>query len=108
MKLLTKKIKEQLLANGRNPDQDHAPVVKLFNPVGGGTWLLNELEDNEDIAFGLCDLGFGFAELGNVSISELQSVTIMGLGIERDLHFKADKPMSEYAAQARKEGRIVA
>ncbi len=27
--------KELLLANGRNREADHYPVVKLFNPAGG-------------------------------------------------------------------------
>ena len=53
-----------LLANGResleNPDFDPAPVVKLFTPDAGATWLLTEIDpDDHDHAFGLCDLGLG-------------------------------------------------
>jgi hypothetical protein len=37
-----------LLANGRetlqNPDFDPAPVVKLFTPDAGATWLLTEID----------------------------------------------------------------
>jgi hypothetical protein len=40
MKLLTDELKTKLLANGVNRDQDHAPVVKFFNPVGSATWCL--------------------------------------------------------------------
>jgi hypothetical protein len=31
----------------------------------------------------------------------------LGLPIERDLHFVADKPLSAYADEARERGRIV-
>lgn len=84
--------------------------MKLFNPVGAGTWLLTELDpDDPDIAFGLCDLGAQCPEFGSVRISELESVRgRFGLGIERDLWFKADKPLSAYAAEARTLGSIKA
>ena len=54
----------QLLANGReslqNPGFDPVPVVKLFTPDAGATWLLTEIDpDHHDHAFGLCDLGLG-------------------------------------------------
>ena len=75
MKLLTESQREQLLANGRNRDRDHPPVVKLFSPTGTATWLVSELDPEEpDVAFGLADLGFGSPELGSFRVSELQSV----------------------------------
>jgi hypothetical protein len=119
MTLLLDEHRERLLANGRfNFDRRNAgekefnfmPVVKLFNPCGAATWLLSELDpEDHDIAFGLCDLGFGFPELGNVSIEELESVKgPLGIGIERDLHFKADKTLVAYADEARVHQRILA
>jgi hypothetical protein len=123
MKLLTDDIRKRLLGNGaarkafaeghfddgdERPEPDFYPVVKLFTPDGGATWLLTELDpDDPDIAFGLCDLGLGFPELGSVSIAELESVRgKLGLPIERDLHFTADKTLSAYADEARRLGRI--
>jgi Protein of unknown function (DUF2958) len=90
--------------------EDFRPVVKLFCPWSGATWLLTELEPRDpDIAFGLCDLGMGEPELGNVSIMELKAVRGPGgLTIERDLYFKADKTLAAYASEARAEGRITA
>ena len=39
-----------------------------FTPDAGATWLLTEIDpDDHDHAFGLCDLGQGFPELGYVS-----------------------------------------
>jgi hypothetical protein len=119
MKLLLDEQREQLLANGKANtilrdhgmnEQDFQPVVKLFCPWGAATWLLSELDpEDPDIAFGLCDLGMGFPELGNVSLGEMESVTGPGgLRIERDLHFKADKTLSAYAEEARLHQRIVA
>ncbi|QFZ84674.1 DUF2958 domain-containing protein [Variovorax paradoxus] len=111
-KLITDEQRALLLANGResieNSHFDPLPVVKLFTPNAGATWLLTEL-DAEDVAFGLCDLGQGFPELGYVSLTELESLRgRWGLPIERDLHFVADKRLSGYAREARLAGRIVA
>jgi hypothetical protein len=106
----------ELLANGavnlahRLDDgntEDFRPVVKLFNPCGAATWLLSELDEDGDTAFGLCDLGMGEPELGYVSLEELASVKLrFGLYIERDNHFTANKTLGEYAAEARRLGRI--
>ncbi len=64
--LITDEQRIVLLTNGResleNPDFDPAPVVKLFTPDAGATWLLTEIDpDDHDHAFGLCDLGLGGA-----------------------------------------------
>lgn len=114
MDLITPELRERLLANGRaargNPQADPFPVVKWFNPCGIATWLITELHpDNEDLAYGLCDLGMGSPELGHVSVSTLQSIRLMGgaLGIERDLYWRPDKPLSAYARLARAAGRIL-
>lgn len=116
MKLLTKDIREQLIANGKKQEPvrgtdeeiDFKPVVKFFTPDAGCTWLLTELNpDDPDIAFGLCDLGLGYPELGSVRISELAQIRgRLGLSVERDLHFKADKTLSQYASEAWKLERI--
>lgn len=111
MMLLTKSHVKTMLANGANDETtDHKPVVKLFCPWGGATWLLTELDpNNPDIAFGLCDLGFGEPELGYLSIRELEGISgPIGLKIERDLHFTADKTITAYADEARRLGQIAA
>jgi hypothetical protein len=83
--------------------------VKLFTPDANCTWLIAELDPDEpDIAFGLCDLGLGCAELGSVRISEIESVRgAFGLPVERDQLFRADRSLGAYAAIASKNGRIV-
>ncbi len=112
MKLLTNAQIAELLANAavaaRGEDHDPKPVVKLFTPVSNATWLLTELDPlDPDLAFGLCDLGLGCPELGYVRISELESVRgRLGPLVERDLHFTADRTLSEYAAAARRFGAI--
>ncbi len=112
-KLITDEQRAQLLANGRqsieHDDFDPLPVVKLFTPDAGATWLLTEIDpDEHDHAFGLCDLGLGCPELGWVSLAELATVHgRMGLPVERDLHFQPTKPVSAYAREARLAGRIV-
>lgn len=118
MELLPQSILDQLAANGRanqvrieagNDTIDHFPVVKLFTPDGNATWLLSETDPKDpDIAFGLCDLGLGYPELGSVRLSVLKAHRgRLGLPIERDLHFEPDASLSTYAEGARAAGGIV-
>tara|TARA_Y100000114_G_scaffold113828_1_gene107801 strand:- start:120 stop:443 length:324 start_codon:yes stop_codon:yes gene_type:complete len=106
MKLITKEIKAKLLAN-QGKDNCY-PVLKLFNPVGSGTWLITEMHDDEDTLWGLCDLGFGFPELGTVSLKELESVQLQfGLGIERDLYWEPEHRIDTYYELWNKQGGSV-
>lgn len=106
MKLFTKAINDALAKQPRD-DVNNKPILKLF---GGGacTWLISERED-DDRLFGLCDLGLGCPELGYVSQAELETLRFppFGLPIERDLSFKADKTLAEYAEIARQNQRII-
>jgi len=107
MKLITREIELKLKKNMALPEEERVPVLKIF---GGGacTWLISEKEG--DVLFGLCDLGLGGAELGYVSLSELESLKFppFGLGVERDSWFEADKTLSAYADEARELGMIAA
>ena len=105
MILLTAELRERLLANGRQPDIDHVPVVKFFNPLGAGVWLATELDADGDTLFGLADLGE--PELGSFSLAEMAAVRLpIGLGIERDLVFEGMVSISVWADAARKAGGI--
>ena len=116
MKLLTNAQCERLLANGRaqrtaldagNDALDLHPVVNFFTPDAQATWLLTGL-DARGLAFGLCDRGFGEPEVGYVHLNVLDSIRgKLGLPVERDLHFEADRPISEYATPARDRRWIV-
>ena len=79
MDIITDDFRAALARNGeraaRDPDFDPAPIVKLFTPDANATWLLAWTEPDEpDIAFGLCDLGLGFPELGSVRLSEIAAL----------------------------------
>lgn len=64
--------------------------------------------DDHDHVFGLCDLGLGMPGIGWVSLAELATVRgQLGLPIERDLSFRAEKRLSTYARDAWLAGRIV-
>ena len=111
MKLILAHHRQQMLANGRRSAEaptDPLPVVKLFTPDANATWLLTELSPNEpDIAFGLCDLGLGFPEIGYVSLTEVRMLRgSLGLPVERDLGFVAEHPLSVYAQRARVDRAI--
>jgi hypothetical protein len=88
-------------------EQDPAPVVKFFNPLGAATWLATELYDDGDTLFGLADLGFGCPELGCFSLSELAGIRLsFGLQIERDIGFSTTVSLSVWADTARRAGSI--
>jgi hypothetical protein len=105
MILLTDDLRERLLANGRDRGADHVPLVKFFNPLGEGVWLATELDADGDTLFGLADLGY--PELGSFSLEELVSIVLpFGMGIERDILFTGDFPISVWAEAAREAGSI--
>lgn len=112
MKLLNKKIIEELRKNATTNSyraakglegEDFKPLVKVFNPRGAATWLFTEIDEN-NILFGLCDLGFGYPELGCVSLDELESIKYL----ERDIWFRAKKTIKQYADEAKMNGVIAA
>ena len=106
MLLLTQDQRARLIANGQSRG-DHVPVVKFFSPVGAGTWLFSELDEDGDTLFGLCDLGFGCPEMGSTSLAEIAAVSLpFGLTIERDLCFDGRFPLTIYADAARVCGGI--
>ena len=88
MQILTKAIKEKLIANHKEQDgtKEFKAVLKLFNQTGIGTWYLSELDPETNVAFGLCCLTE--KELGYVNLDELLGFKgQLGLGIERDRLF---------------------
>ena len=93
MKLLTEKIKEalpSLYSTEDIPCEDKEIIVRFFNPLGNQTWEITEGSYQEDmdtwLLFGKCDLGFGSAEWGYVTLAELESIELaFGMGIERDI-----------------------
>ena len=114
MKLLTKDIQKQLLANEQKymargadtsfPDSAKVPV-RLFGFTQDTDWYIisgtpeegspfadhEETTDGKDwMLYGLCDLGMGFPELGSVWLGELKDLEFppFGLGVERDRHYE--------------------
>lgn len=91
MKLMTKEIEEKLRKTNLKTDDygmDAKVIVKYFNPIGVGTWLIvggEELENGDWYLFGYCHIQCW--EWGPVLLSDLQSLRLpLGLSIERDLH----------------------
>lgn len=108
MILLTPELRAQLIANNVTArEADHIPVVKWFTPWARATWIITEMEP-DGLCFGLCDLGHGTPELGDVSVEELESIRgPVGLRIERDMHWHPTKPLSAYTSVARRAGGYV-
>jgi hypothetical protein len=104
----------RLIDNGRTAEVqdgfDPFPVVKLFTPDAAATWLITEAypEGSDVRLYGLCDPGLGSPELGYVMLSEIEDVRgKLGLPVERDLWFKAERRLSVYAKIADHAGMIV-
>lgn len=111
MTFLTEPQRMQMLTNGvaraRGEAIDQYPVVKLHTLDAGAVWLLVSLDADGDQAYGLCDAGTGFPELGTVSLSALDGVRgPRGLRIVADPHFKPRQSLSAYAAEAMRDGAI--
>jgi len=74
--------------------------LKLFNPTGVGTWLLQDWNSEDNVAFGWCHLGDDYAaEYGYVSLEELANTRgRMGIGIEIENWFRPT-PMDKAIAK---------
>ena len=111
MTFLTESQRSQMLANGvarsRGDAIDPHPVVKLHTLDASAVWLLASLDADGDHAYGLCDAGTGFPELGTVSLAALDGVRgPRGMRIVADTQFKARQPLSAYVAEANRDGSI--
>jgi hypothetical protein len=110
--LITEEQRRALLHNGNaaasGAQADPWPVVKLFTPDAHATWLLVQLDpQDEDTACGLCDLGMGAPRLDHVRLSDLQSIRgPRNLRVLRDTHFVPKRPLSEYLRRAEADGSI--
>jgi len=90
---------------GTTKEIDFEPVVRLYIPFTGASWLLTEL-DSDDVAFALCDLGQGFPELGSVYLPELEELEFNGLRVLQDTDFRPRATISRYATEARGNQQI--
>lgn len=104
MRLLTeeliKKFEKYPLGSQDEKLGDAKVIARFFNPIGEGTWLITEGDiirnENGEITdvdmFGYVNLlGLEFAELGYVSLKELENVRLpYNYRIQCDLHFPED------------------
>jgi hypothetical protein len=114
---LTQKLYERMEANGKEQQEyeerdeckDHVPAVLLFLPGTEFRRLLTEIVPYDPtVAFGLCDLGMGFPELGPVSLDELESIRgPLGMKVERDKSFKTDRGLEYFTDLASQYRRII-
>jgi len=88
MKLLTKKLRDQLRSVTYNEDeQDPIVYAKFFTCWANWTWFVTEgWEEGDDFIF------FGYViglekEWGNFSLRELESIRWGPLGVEREIYF---------------------
>jgi hypothetical protein len=77
-----------LYANENTPLADQTVHAHFFS--SNGDWYISEIDKDEGLAFGHCDLGMGCGEFGYVSLIELEETRNRygGAAVERDLHFQ--------------------
>jgi len=95
MLLMTKATEKKipaLYADEKTPLNDKICYVKFFHCFSSWRWFATEYDPKTKIFFGWVD--GNFPEWGTFSLEEMEGIKIMGLGIERDLHF-TPKPMKE-------------
>ena len=110
MPLFTDEQYKQLIANGteNNGEISYPPVAKLFMSWTDCCWLLTGLDpEYPNIAFGLCDLGFGFPEVGYVDLNELRETQDGLKTLECDNSFEGKFPLIAYTRAAWEMHRIV-
>ena len=101
MKLLTDEIKKAFekhpLYSQEGKGMDSVVIVKYFNPVGSGTWIITEAEkqlDGDWLLFGYCHISCW--EWGCVSLNELKSIRLpFGLTIEQDVYIRKGATVKE-------------
>ncbi|MDO4644040.1 MAG: DUF2958 domain-containing protein, partial [Cardiobacteriaceae bacterium] len=87
----------------RRKGHDPQPIVHLRIPGNSCQWLITEI-DEDNICFGLCDLGMGFPELGYISLDEILDCTN---ALYCEPRFRAKAPLSKYTEKARAASQIV-
>lgn len=97
--------KEQQPLKGTRSEKDFKPVVRLHIHATDCMWLLTELEEEHQLAFGLCQIQM--AELGHVWLPELADMDIHGLRVVEDTLFVPRLTLSGYATLARERGGIL-
>ena len=95
MKIITKEIENKLNKAGYYGDK---AIFKLFTPWANATWVIFGRDpEDEDVLYGVSDLGMGCVEAGSIYLPELLEVKgPFGLKVERDLHFSSDKDINHF------------
>ena len=104
MQLLTEAIKKALpplYSTEDIPTENKEFICKFFNPLGVGSWLVAEGEEQEDgdwLFFGLANIFH--PEWGYFSLRELEEVGVgLGLGIERDICYGSEDLHPEWESK---------
>jgi hypothetical protein len=108
MVLIPKSAKLPTLEATANNTIDQSIVkVKLFNPMGAGTWYITAYNPEDKMAFGFVNLGDAeMAELGYISIEELETLRLpLGMKIERDLWF-SPMPLKDVMEKVKAGGHV--
>jgi hypothetical protein len=101
--LTTSKQFDRLVSNDKLSADNAVPVVYWYTPYASAVWLLNMLDDDNGLAFGLCDIGMGFPEIGSLDVVELLATTY----VERNTKIiLPELSLALYASAAKSRSKI--
>lgn len=91
-------------------DSEFEPIVKLFTPDAGCTWLVAAIHPNDDDRIlALCDVADGDPRICWTSIRELaERRGKLGRSVERDDDFAANATLGAYFREACRVGVVIA
>jgi hypothetical protein len=91
MKLFPKNIKVPALYSQEKLGDEAKVYVKLFDIFSQAKWYITEYDAEQKLAFGFVnlfgDVNDGCAELGYISIDEIEEMNAKFPRIERDMYF---------------------
>lgn len=96
MKLMTKEIEKKipaLYSTEEMSDGEKRIYVKFFHPFSSWKWYAVEYDPATGEFFGLVD--GDEKEQGPFTLKELESVSVMGLGVERDRYWDDTTTLKE-------------
>jgi len=96
---------KQMPLKGSAGEIDFEPVVRLHIPFTDMQWILTELDPEDGIAFGLCQIQM--AELGSVWMPELAEIEVQGLRVIEDRAWTPKGTLRWYAERSRANGWMI-
>ena len=90
----------QMPVKGTSREIKHTWAVRLYLPLTPVQWIITELDEVDEIAFGLAQIAV--AELGSIWMPEVADLDLHGLRVRQDMRFNGgNKTLGQWMDVAR-------